>query len=140
MLCVTMDAGIQTGYHNLFNIYYKEGNLLYILGLHAMTLQLLLGRSQFCVDQSMIKHREVNCKVRFTSHKVHFTLMDALCPAVHLTVFYSVCLPCIMKLCNFTRPVASSIIGGGAHIHIFVFADHKNNRFQKKLIVLNTNI
>ena len=38
------------------------------------------------------------------------------------------------------RPVASSIIGGGAHIHIFVFADHKNNRFQKKLIVQNTNI
>ena len=53
MLCVTMDAGIQTGYHNLFNIYYKEGNLLYILGLHAMTLQLVSGRSQFCVDQSM---------------------------------------------------------------------------------------
>ena len=38
------------------------------------------------------------------------------------------------------RPVASSIIGGGAHIYIFVFADHKNNRFQKKLIVQNTNI
>ncbi len=26
---------------------------------------------------------------------------------------------------------------GGAHIHIFVFTDHKNNRFQKKLIVQN---
>ena len=26
---------------------------------------------------------------------------------------------------------------GGAHIHIFVFADHKNNPFQKKLIVQN---
>ena len=37
--------------------------------------------------------------------------------------------------------VASSIIfGGGAHIHIFVFTDHKNNRFQKKLITQNTNI
>jgi hypothetical protein len=30
--------------------------------------------------------------------------------------------------------------GGGAHIHIFVFTDHKNNRFQKKLIMQNTNI
>jgi hypothetical protein len=39
-----------------------------------------------------------------------------------------------------TSAVASSIIGGGAHIHIFVFTDHKNNRFQKKLIKQNTNI
>ena len=39
------------------------------------------------------------------------------------------------------RDVASSIIGrGGADIHIFVFTHHKNNRFQKKLIVQNTNI
>ena len=30
--------------------------------------------------------------------------------------------------------------GGGAHSHIFVFTDHKNNRFQKKLITQNTNI
>jgi hypothetical protein len=36
---------------------------------------------------------------------------------------------------------ASSIIeGGGANIHIFVFTDHKNNRFQKKLIMQNTKI
>ena len=28
----------------------------------------------------------------------------------------------------------------GDHIHIFVFTDCKNNRFQKKLIVQNTNI
>ena len=41
------------------------------------------------------------------------------------------------------RAVASSIIwggGGGADIHIYVFTHHKNNRFQKKLIVQNTNI
>ena len=30
--------------------------------------------------------------------------------------------------------------GGGAHIHIFVFTDHKNNRFENKLIMQNTNI
>ena len=36
--------------------------------------------------------------------------------------------------------VASSKIWGGADIHIFLFTDHKNNRFQKKLITLNTNI
>ena len=30
--------------------------------------------------------------------------------------------------------------GGGAHIHIFVLTDHKNNRFQKKLKTQNTNI
>ena len=30
--------------------------------------------------------------------------------------------------------------GGGAHINIFVFTDCKNNQFQKKLIVQNTNI
>ena len=29
---------------------------------------------------------------------------------------------------------------GGADIHIFVFTDGKNNRFQKKLIGQNTNI
>ena len=36
--------------------------------------------------------------------------------------------------------VGRSIIGGGANIHIFVFTDLKNNRFQKKLIMPNTNI
>ena len=37
--------------------------------------------------------------------------------------------------------VANSIIGGGgAHIHIFEFTDHKNNRFQTKLIAQNMNI
>ena len=29
---------------------------------------------------------------------------------------------------------------GVAHIHIFVFTDCKNNRFQKKLMTQNTNI
>ena len=29
---------------------------------------------------------------------------------------------------------------GGGHIHIFVFTDRKNNQFQKKLIMQNTNI
>ena len=38
-----------------------------------------------------------------------------------------------------SRAVASSIIGG-ADIHIFVFTNHKNNWFQKKLIVQNLNI
>ena len=34
-------------------------------------------------------------------------------------------------------------LGGGgwlAHIHIFVFTDCKNNRFQKKLIIQSTNM
>ena len=38
---------------------------------------------------------------------------------------------------------AASVImggGGGANIHIFVFTDHKNNGFQKKLIMQNTKI
>ena len=35
--------------------------------------------------------------------------------------------------------VANSIIGG-ANIHIFVFTDLKNNWFQKKLMMQNTNI
>jgi hypothetical protein len=30
--------------------------------------------------------------------------------------------------------------GGGDHIHIFVFTDLKNNQFQKKLIMQNTNV
>ena len=38
-----------------------------------------------------------------------------------------------------TSGVANSIIGG-AHIHIFVFTDHENNRFQTKLTVQNMNI
>jgi hypothetical protein len=36
--------------------------------------------------------------------------------------------------------VERSISGGGGDIHIFVFTDLKNNRFQKKLIMQNTNI
>ena len=32
------------------------------------------------------------------------------------------------------------IIGVGADIHIFVFTDCKNNRFQKKLMMPNKNI
>ena len=37
--------------------------------------------------------------------------------------------------------VANSIIGeGGAHIHIFEFTDHENNRFETKLTVQNMNI
>ncbi len=43
-----------------------------------------------------------------------------------------------------TSGVGRSIIGGGggggSNIHIFVFTDIKNNRFQKKLIMQNTNI
>ena len=35
---------------------------------------------------------------------------------------------------------AASTIIGEANIHIFVFTDHKNNRFQKKLIMQNTKI
>ena len=46
----------------------------------------------------------------------------------------------IIKKMTLSRAVASSIIGGGADIHIYVFTHHKNNRFQKKLIVQNTNI
>ena len=38
-----------------------------------------------------------------------------------------------------TRAVASSVIEGTG-IHIYVFTHHKNNRFQEKLIVQNTNI
>ena len=38
------------------------------------------------------------------------------------------------------RAVASLIIGGGADIHIYMFTHHNNNRFQKQLIVQNTNI
>ncbi len=30
--------------------------------------------------------------------------------------------------------------GGGGNIHVFVFTDLKNNRFQQKLIMQNTNI
>ena len=37
------------------------------------------------------------------------------------------------------KAVASSIIRG-ADIHIYVFTHHKNDRFQKKLIVQKTNI
>jgi hypothetical protein len=39
-----------------------------------------------------------------------------------------------------TRRGAGISIIGGADIHIFVFTDCKNNRFQKKLIGQNTNI
>ena len=39
-----------------------------------------------------------------------------------------------------TATLASSIIGGGAYSYtVFVFTDLKNNRFQNKLIMQNTN-
>jgi hypothetical protein len=41
--------------------------------------------------------------------------------------------------CFVARGAGISIIAG-ADIHIFVFTDCKNNRFQKKLIGQNTNI
>ena len=44
---------------------------------------------------------------------------------------------------RFSKTVTSGVansINTGAHIHIFVFTYHKNNRFQKKLIVQNMNI
>ena len=34
----------------------------------------------------------------------------------------------------------SQLDKGGVHIHIFVSTNYKNNQFEKKLIVLNTNI
>ena len=41
------------------------------------------------------------------------------------------CLDCTLS----NGPVASSIVGGGdADINIFVFIDHKNNRFQNELL------
>ena len=46
----------------------------------------------------------------------------------------------------FTSGVERSIIGGGGggeeaiYIHIFVFTNLKNNRFQNNLIMQNTNI
>ena len=45
----------------------------------------------------------------------------------------------VFKIYVFPRGRGRSIIGG-AHIHIFVFTDCKNNRFQKKLMMHNTNI
>ena len=45
----------------------------------------------------------------------------------------------ILRTTNVTSGVANSI-NTGAHIHIIVFTYHKNNRFQKKLIVQNMNI
>ena len=43
------------------------------------------------------------------------------------------------NIINMCRGAGISIIAG-ADIHIFVFTDCKNNRFQKKLIGQNTNI
>ncbi len=40
----------------------------------------------------------------------------------------TVCIPGPCKLDNLERGG-----GGGAHIHIFVFTDHKSNRFQKEI-------
>ena len=48
---------------------------------------------------------------------------------------------CSYILCkNASRRGAGISIIAGADIHIFVFTDCKNNRFQKKLIGQNTNI
>jgi hypothetical protein len=50
---------------------------------------------------------------------------------------------CSTPVLKITQPggsVASSDNWGMGHIHIFVFTDLKNNRFQKKLIMQNKNI
>ena len=44
------------------------------------------------------------------------------------------------KIGFLVRGGGRSIIGGGAEIHIFVFTDCKNYRFQKNLLMQNTNI
>ena len=36
--------------------------------------------------------------------------------------------------------VENRYLGGGGHIHMFVFTNCNDNRFQKELIVQNTNI
>ena len=42
--------------------------------------------------------------------------------------------------CDQWRNKLSKCVWEGAHIHIFMFKDHKNNRFQKKLTMQNKNI
>ena len=51
--------------------------------------------------------------------------------------YFWLCMLCTQYLVN--RGRRRSIIGGGAHIHILVFTDCKNNRFQKKLMMHNVN-
>ena len=53
----------------------------------------------------------------------------------YVPCFFDMLMYCLGTLTGRGR----SIIGG-AHIHIFVFTDRKNNRFQKKLMMHNTNI
>ena len=44
------------------------------------------------------------------------------------------------ELCSLNSGGGRLLIGGGGHIHIFVLIERKNNRFQKELIMQNTNI
>jgi hypothetical protein len=59
-------------------------------------------------------------------------------PAPACLIMPSSLLQIVNSLFQTCSAVASSLIGV-AHIHIFVFTNHKNNRFQKKLITQNTN-
>ena len=46
----------------------------------------------------------------------------------------------LSRLVEFKILVNWGMVHWGANIHIFVFTDHKNNRFQKELIMQNTKI
>ena len=60
----------------------------------------------------------------------YVSTVDGFCISVIILILRTLC---------YYSGVANSI-NTGAHIHIFVFTYHKNNRFQKKLIVQNMNI
>ena len=70
--------------------------------------------------------------------KVRGELSNQLC---RLLGQYTGCIKKAFTVGKFSlnRGRGRSIIGG-AHIHIFVCTDCKNNRFQKKLMMHNTNI
>ena len=47
---------------------------------------------------------------------------------------------CIQEISSNSVQGRRKTVNLGAHIHIFVLVERKNNRFQKELIMQNTNI
>ena len=86
------------------------------------------------LQSSYLQHictRQISCKFVFSSCETWSNpiLYHFKNEVMHMCAWYVVSI----------SGVANSI-NTGAHIHIFVFTYHKNNRFQKKLIVQNMNI
>ena len=94
----------------------------------------ITGQSRFIIGGSDVKSRN------FAGYFHYFNVWDkvGLRYIIHITSQHIMYSRSVMLSVQWRRQRDNW--GGGANIYIFVFTDHKNNEFQKKLIIQNTKI